>query len=237
MELSPTFLDILSATYGTKIVTDQVRHLYASSIQHSYNFSNSRVFSLIPNDILFGTDLSHHYPKVFVITWRVVTSNGIMDQRQLGSQPRTSVAYQDYPLDLPYHDLGDSSPHQPLFAISADFYLVNATFFTHNVTTHIAERIFWSKGEDIEIPVSTFSPLLNATPSEQFRKSLTITCTRRGQDGRYANECYTALEGEKITLSIEPKSPRNTETPSTSKPGSPSSSSRSPKTRKRLLVY
>lgn len=236
MENIPTFLDILSATYGTKIVTDQVRHLFATSIQSPQSYTNSKIFSFIPNDNLFGPDLNPANPKVFVITWRVVTGPGIMDQRQVGSRARTTVAYQDYPVDLPYHNLTGPPPHQPLFAISADFYLVNATFFTQNVTTLIAERIFWSKGEDIEIPVSAFASLLDNSPAAQFRKSLTITCTRRGSDGRYLHECYTAWEGEKIMLSIGSGSTASPRAPSTSNPASPSSS-RSPKTRKRLLVY
>lgn len=227
MEFSPTFLDILSATYGTEIVTERVQYLFTASIRYPYDCTQERIFSLIPDDQLFESHFPTEDPKILVVTWRVVASTDTMDQRQL-FQARTSVAYQNHPLHIPYHNPVPPPPHQPLFAISADFYLVNATFHTQNVTTHIAEMIFWSKGEDIEIPVSGFSLLQDPSSLPHYRKSLTITYARKAPDGTYAHQCQTAWEGGKIILSIGSRPSPGLDSPA---------SSRSPKTRKRLLVY
>jgi hypothetical protein len=84
-------LDIISATYGTNIVTERARKYYIefAEFHPNYNFWN-----ITPTGKIFGPDPAPHYAKQFVVIWRVITGKAI-DDNQAFTYPSTWTCSQD----------------------------------------------------------------------------------------------------------------------------------------------
>ena len=219
MSVPWTSLEIISATYGTSVITSKVHELLTTS-QHER-------FYLIPSNLIFGDPLPGT-SKTFTLTWRLLTQYPPSEKSQSAhkkvTNPVTTVGFEDYPLHLPYVDALAPVQHQPFFAISRDFYLLNATFCTVNVTSQIAEMIFWSRSQEVEIPATADALCPGRDPAPELKKSLTVTYARRSSgEIEFAHHCQTAWQGETMILYIGPQpngSPVRSPTPASGPNGS-----------------
>ncbi|KAL9110340.1 MAG: hypothetical protein Q9227_005071 [Pyrenula ochraceoflavens] len=221
-----TSLEVISASYGTSIVTEKAHSLLVNE-----------KFFLVPSNFDFG-DPQPGTAKTFTLTWRLVTrrppSGSLSSSSETATNPVTTVGFEGHPFHLPYIDPTASVPHQPIFAISREFTLINATFCTVNVTSQVAEIIFWSRSQEVEIPATTEALCPNRDPAPELKKSLTVTYARKSsEDTGFAHHCQTVWQGDTLVLHI---GPQGNGSPSGS-PGAGSGGSGAKVPVKKFMVY
>jgi hypothetical protein len=156
-------LDIISATYGTNIVTERARKYYiefTESHPSTYNFWN-----ITPTDQIFGPDPAPHYAKHFVVVWRVITGKA-SDDNQAFTRPSTWTCSQDTPGRLSYalHVQPYVPPVNPLNGI----YLLSATWWNLDVTAKVQGFINGSQSTPVTFKVDestlyVFEPYMRRT--------------------------------------------------------------------------
>lgn len=116
-------LDIISAAWGTTVVTDQVRQIYQQSVQKD---STSNVFSFTPT-IALSSDPNYGQKKSFVVIWRTTLSSAsgpVVDSHTF-SEPALAACVEYSAFTLNY----DGSSLQPYIEPASpnkQVYLLNA---------------------------------------------------------------------------------------------------------------
>ena len=195
-------LDILSASWGTSVVTSKVRQLYGQAADSS-PFSN--VFTIIPSDDLFG-DPRPGQSKCFTLVWRVILANvnGSIADSQMYSAPMVATCTEGNTLNLNY-DGTNLQPYSEPLDPKNGLYILGASFWATDVTSTI-RNLVQTEGTGTFVAAATKQEF----PNQPYgtTSQLAVTYGYLMPNGSYQYNCKTTWEGTDLSIPAGPAPPR-----------------------------
>ncbi|CAI7628411.1 unnamed protein product [Penicillium glandicola] len=184
-------IEVISAVYGPKIVTDIVRHIINA---HS-RLKMPRVVFSVTNET-FGGDPWLNCPKAFSMVWRKVIH---LDYGSLYSTPQKLFAEEgelitiDPSITLPSHKCSETNKWGAI-------YILNASWHNVDVTEHVASITANDPRPDIMASTHEF---LAKDPLYRYKKVMSVTWTY-SDTAAALSDCEVRTVTENSSIQIPP---------------------------------
>ena len=201
-------LEIISATYGTNIVTIQARKAYSDFVNSDDDDARSNIFKITPDDYKFGPDPSGgEHKNMFVMVWRVPLpdKSNTTSSRLLYSAFQITRGVQDKELEIDY-DGSKLSPAKAPTSTGGGIYLVDASYYDKDVTADVENTISTTSSDKKAVAISV--PPTGYSVTTAYKSQLSVTYGYLLEDGQYQYNVKAAWDGAVIYINKGPAPPR-----------------------------